>query len=89
MSKYVLSSSKDRSIVTNKIKDMENTIVNYYSQKMKLEKARSDAEAYAKSKEVFLQNMSHEIRTPMNGVFGFLQLLEDSNTTSEQAELIN
>lgn len=50
--------------------------------------AKDTAEKTAKMKSNFLANMSHEIRTPMNGVLGFLQLLKETKTTSEQAEFI-
>lgn len=40
-------------------------------------KARDEAEAANRSKNVFLANMSHEIRTPMNAIIGFASLLKE------------
>lgn len=40
-----------------------------------LEVATNEAQAAARSKELFLATMSHELRTPLNGVLGNAQLL--------------
>jgi len=52
-------------------------------------KAKELAEQGKKIKENFLANMSHEIRTPINGIIGLANLLEQTELTLEQKEMIS
>lgn len=54
-----------------------------------LEAARDAALQVAHTKTEFLTNMSHEIRTPMNGVLGMLDLLQDTQLSREQWDLVD
>jgi PAS domain S-box-containing protein len=49
-----------------------------------LREARDLAEHAASARAAFLANMSHEIRTPMNAVLGFVELILDTELSSEQ-----
>jgi signal transduction histidine kinase/DNA-binding response OmpR family regulator len=49
-----------------------------------MREARDAAERAAQSRSAFLANMSHEIRTPMNAVMGFVELILDTDLSTEQ-----
>ena len=53
-----------------------------------LREARRVAESANQAKSSFLATVSHEIRTPMNGVLGVTELLDRSELSSEQEEMV-
>ncbi|WP_198552307.1 ATP-binding protein, partial [Macromonas nakdongensis] len=53
------------------------------------QRALREADAASRSKSQFLANMSHEIRTPMNAILGMLRLLEFTELSPRQGELVD
>ena len=49
-----------------------------------MREARDLAERVAQARSAFLANMSHEIRTPMNAVLGFVELILETDLSTEQ-----
>jgi signal transduction histidine kinase/ActR/RegA family two-component response regulator len=57
-----------------------------------LEKALDDGEIARRANEAkdrFLANTSHELRTPLTGIMGMIDLLDKTELTSEQRELVD
>lgn len=48
--------------------------------------AKEKAEESDRLKTAFLQNISHEIRTPMNSILGFIELLQEPDTSGEERQ---
>jgi signal transduction histidine kinase/ActR/RegA family two-component response regulator len=61
----------------------------YQNQTEELKAALKEAKSGALAKERFLATMSHEIRTPMNGMKGMLELIEDSELTTQTQQYLS
>lgn len=59
-----------------------------HQQALALSDAKRKAEAASAAKSAFLAMMSHEIRTPMAGVIGLIELMQETDTDAEQAEML-
>jgi CheY-like chemotaxis protein len=55
---------------------------------LELQRAKELASLALKSRTAFWSTMSHEIRTPLNGVLGATQLLEKTNLSLDQRDLL-
>ena len=55
----------------------------------RLVEAKLRAEANASAKGNFIATMSHEIRTPVNGLMGMLEILKDTELSTQQANYLN
>ena len=49
-------------------------------------RAKDKAEESDRLKTAFLANMSHEIRSPMNAILGFIRIIKDEETLSENGK---
>jgi signal transduction histidine kinase/BarA-like signal transduction histidine kinase len=75
---------KHRDALESKVDEITTLNSELEERQMKLEEARSQAEAANDAKSTFLFNMSHDIRTPMNAIIGFADLLEKHQEDSDK-----
>jgi signal transduction histidine kinase/ActR/RegA family two-component response regulator len=61
-------------------------LMNKYVERLRASRSAADVANRAKSE--FLAAMSHEIRTPMNGVVSMVEILENTELTSDQRRIL-
>ncbi len=61
-------------------------LMNKYNERLRASRRAADVANRAKSE--FLAAMSHEIRTPMNGVVSMVEILENTDLTSDQRRIL-
>ncbi|GET23752.1 cache domain-containing protein [Prolixibacter sp. NT017] len=71
----------------NQMLHIYRNITDERNRERQLKSALHKAKEADQLKSAFLANMSHEIRTPMNAIFGFSELLGDSDITPAEQEL--
>ena len=71
----------------NQVLQIYRNITHERLREEQLTSALHKAEESDKLKSAFLANMSHEIRTPMNAIFGFSDLLSDSDLSDNEQQL--
>lgn len=54
----------------------------------RIQEARARAEEANLAKTTFLDNMSHEMRTPLNGIVGVVDLINTTEMSTQQTELV-
>lgn len=80
----VLAEQDDGAVFVSYLRDISARLAGERA----LTEARDAAMAADKAKSEFLAVMSHEMRTPLNGVLGVLDLLEDTELTSQQRKYV-
>ncbi len=72
----------------NQKRKLDSLLVHLEENNRELAIQKEKAEKASKAKAMFLANMSHEIRTPLNGIIGVSKVLEDTELTEKQREMV-
>ncbi len=80
--------SESRKVMLAQVGDMIALAILQAKAQHALAMARDAAQHTSKTKSDFLSNVSHEIRTPMNGVLGMMEILQDTELSRSQCDLV-
>lgn len=74
------------------VDESKKTFMSTITQAIEISTLNDEKASMIEEKEMrsnFFASVSHEIRTPLNGIFGLLEVLKDSDLSSEQEEHID
>lgn len=82
----IINDLTDHYKTVHQIKQVRNESVINFNVSQEI---NQELEVQRRFKNKFLANVSHEIRTPLNSIVGFLSVLENTNITREQLDILH